>query len=159
MCLGGAPGWSCNGSYGTSKVKDGNYYGTTFGCWKDQNGNHGDPGDNCIPGCLAQAQADGLCAGMSGPACERETNWYAADAGRFGCLARLRITNPQNGKSVIVVALDAGPACWIENSVGHAAIDLSAPASRYLAGEDLGIVDEKLLHVVEVSSSTPLGPE
>jgi hypothetical protein len=157
--MGNSANWSCNGSYGTVKAANGDYYGTEFGCWVDSNGNaHTDPGDNCIPGCLSKAKANGICAGMTGPECEESVNWYAADAGRFGCLARLRVENPANGKAAIVAVLDYGPSCSVESKVSHAAIDLSAPAENYLLGGATGIVDKALLHVIEVDASTPLGP-
>jgi uncharacterized membrane protein YgcG len=158
VCMGTSASWSCGGSYGTQKAANGNYFGTSFGCYIDKNGNpQGDPGDNCIPGCLAKAQGS-ICAGMSGPECERAVNWYAADAGRFGCMARVRITNPKNGKSAVVAVIDYGPACWVEAKVSHAAIDLSTPASTYLFGGQTGISDKATVHVVEVDPSTPLGP-
>jgi hypothetical protein len=157
-CMGQTADWSCDGVYGTEKLADGDYYVTAFGCWKDANGNHSDPGDNCVPACLSQAQGEGLCAGLSGPACERKVNWYAADAGRFGCMARLRVTNPKNGKAVVVVALDFGPSCSMEESVSHGVIDLSYPTNYYLFGEAKGADEEAEVHVVEVDASTPLGP-
>ncbi|MEZ4294138.1 MAG: hypothetical protein R3B70_04110 [Polyangiaceae bacterium] len=159
VCMGTTATWSCDGTWGTKKAENGDYYITAFGCWKDANGGlHQDPGDNCIPACLSQAKAAGLCANMTGPTCESTVNWYAADAGRFGCLARLRVTNPKNGKSVVVVALDYGPNCSIEKQVSHAALDLSYPANNYLFGSEQGIVDKSKVHVVEVDPSTPLGP-
>jgi hypothetical protein len=157
-CMGTQTSWSCDGLYGTDKASNGDYYSTEFGCWKDANGNHGDPGDNCIPTCLKEAQGAGLCAGLSGPACERAVSWYAADGARFGCLARLRVTNPKNGKAVVVAVLDFGPSCSVEDKASHAAIDLSYPASKYLFGGPTGISDKALAHVVEVDPSTPLGP-
>jgi hypothetical protein len=159
ICMGTTNTWSCSGSYGKAKVEDGDYYATEFGCWTDGNGNvHTDPGDNCIPTCISQAQSDGLCAGLDGPTCEETVNWYAADGARFGCLARLRVTNPANGKAVVVVALDYGPACSVEDSVSHAIIDLSGAANEYLFGGPQGASDMTTVHVVEVSKSTPLGP-
>lgn len=159
VCLGTTNTWSCTGSYGKSKLEDGDYYATSFGCWTDANSNvHTDPGDNCIPGCLSKAQSDGLCENMSGPECEESTNWYAADAGRFGCMARLYVENPKNGKAVVVVALDYGPACWVENGVSHGIIDLSGRVNQYLFGGDQGASDKTLVHVVEVAPSAPLGP-
>jgi hypothetical protein len=156
---GGETSWSCNGLYGTIPEANGEYYATEFGCYVDANGNdQGDPGDNCIPACLSQAQSSGLCAGMSGPECEESVNYYAADGARFGCLARLKVTNEANGKAVVVVALDYGPACSVEATVQHAAIDLSYPADDYLFGEETGISDEALVHVDVVDASTPLGP-
>jgi hypothetical protein len=160
VCMGTSASWACSGSYGTAKMDDGNYYATSFGCWVDGNGDpHSDPGDNCIPGCLNQAQNAGLCAGMSGPACEQSVNWFAADAGRYGCLARLRVTNPANGKSVVVVALDYGPACWVEDQVDDGVLDLSYPSTNYLFGDQVGVLEKKGVHVVEVDPSTPLGPQ
>jgi hypothetical protein len=154
--------WSCPGSYGTTQASDGNYYVTSFGCWIDNNGvAHGDPGDNCIPACLSEARATGLCAsGWSGKTCEQQVKWYVADSGRFGCLQRLRVTNPANGKKVVVVALDAGPACWVEAKVSKAILDMSPPTAIYLFGTSaISATERELVHVVEVSSSTSLGPE
>lgn len=152
--------WSCTGSYATTKVAGGKYHSTSFGCWVDEDGDaHGDSGDNCIPFCLSKAKADGLCAGMSGPQCERETNWYAADSGRFGCLTRLRVTSVASGKSAIVVVLDAGPACWVEKKVQGGVLDLSSRVTEYLFGGQVGLVDDAMVQVEEVAASTPLGPE
>jgi uncharacterized protein YraI len=162
VCL-GAPGddtLSCGGSWGTHKATDGDYYMTAFGCWVDASGGvHTDPGDNCVPSCLSQAKAAGLCnSGGSGAACEEAVTWYTADGGRFGCLTRLRITNPANGKSVIGVVLDFGPACHVERSAGKEVLDSSGRINRYLFGADNGWSDRASVHVVEVDSSTPLGP-
>ena len=159
VCMGTTATWSCSGTWGTKKAENGNYYATSFGCWKDANGvSHGDPGDNCIPACLSKAKDSGLCAGKTGPECEESVKWFAADAGRFGCLARLKVTNPKNGKSVIVAALDYGPNCSVESQVSHAALDLSYPTTTYLFGSQQGIVDKSSVHVIEVDPSTPLGP-
>jgi hypothetical protein len=160
QCLGGSYTLVCGGSYGTQKSTTGNYYLTAFGCWKDASGTiHTDSGDNCIPTCLSQARSSGLCsAGASGPSCEESVTWYTADAARFGCLARLKITNPANGKSVIAVALDYGPSCTVEHSVSSPVLDASGRIDRYLFGADQGAVDRAKVHVVEVDSSTPLGP-
>jgi hypothetical protein len=161
ICMGtSATNFSCSGSYGTTPVDDGNYYITSFGCYVDASGNvQTDPGDNCIPSCLSQAIAAGLCAaGSQGPDCEEAVNWYTADGARFGCLARLRITNPANGKTVVAVALDYGPACSVENSVSHAVLDTSGRIDDYLFGGAQGASDMSLVHVVQVDDSTPLGP-
>jgi hypothetical protein len=155
-----ATNFSCSGSYGKVPVDDGNYYITSFGCYVDASGNvQTDPGDNCIPSCLSQAQKAGLCpAGSSGPACEESVNWYTADGARFGCLARLRVTNPANGKAVVAVALDFGPACSVENGVSHAVLDTSGRIDDYLFGGPQGSTDRSLVHVVQVDDATPLGP-
>ncbi len=160
VCMGTTDTFSCTASYGTQRAQNGDYYLTAFGCWVDANGvAHGDPGDNCIPSCLAKAKAAGLCnAADTGKQCEERVTWFAADGARFGCLQRLRVENPKNGKKVVVVALDFGPACFVENSVGKAVLDASGRADRYLFGSDQGAVDKALVHVVEVDATTPLGP-
>jgi len=156
----GAP-WTCTGSYGTAKASSGDYYLTAFGCWKDAAGvSHGDAADNCIPTCLAQAKAAGLCLpGDTGKNCEERVTWFTADAARFGCLARLKVTNPANGKSVIAVALDFGPSCTsVEAKVKKEVLDASGRVDRFLFGSDQGVLDRSLVHVTEVAASTPLGP-
>lgn len=160
QCLGTSYTVNCPGSYGTEKSTAGDYYVTAFGCWVDAQGTiHTDPGDNCIPSCLSQAKAAGLCdAADTGPQCEERLTWFTADGARFGCLARLRITNPANGKSVVAVALDYGPACSLERSVSFPILDASGRVDRYLFGSDQGAVDRALVHVVEVDTTTPLGP-
>ncbi len=159
ICMGDASDWSCSGSYGTTPVDDGNYYISEFGCYVDDAGVVTDPDDNCIPSCLSQAQAAGLCAaGSTGPECEESVNWYTADGARFGCLQRLRVTNPANGKALIAVALDFGPGCTGENNVQHAVLDSSGPVNDYLFGSGQGASQRSLVHVVEVDDSTPLGP-
>ena len=160
VCMGTTSTLDCPGSYGKTKAANGDYYITAFGCWIDANGvAHGDPADNCLPSCFAQAKAAGLCdpAG-TGKACEEKITWYTADAARFGCLAHLRVTDPKSGKSVIALALDFGPSCTVENGVSHAVLDTSGRIDRYLFGADQGAVDRTLVHVVEVDSSLPLGP-
>lgn len=158
--MGTAATLSCSGSYGTQQAANGDYYLTAFGCWLDAAGvAHGDSGDNCIPSCLQKARSAGLCLpGDTGPACEQRVTWYTADAARFGCLARVRIENPSNGKKVVAVALDYGPACFVENSVSKAVLDASGRVNRYLFGSDQGAVDRSLVHVIEVDDTTPLGP-
>ncbi len=161
ICMGTTPtNFSCSGSYGTVPVDDGNYYLTSFGCYIDASGNvQTDPGDNCIPSCLSKAIQAGLCpAGSQGPDCEEKITWFTADGARFGCLARLRVTNPANGKSVIAVALDYGPACSVENSVNHAVLDASGRIDDYLFGGQEGASDMAGVHVVQVDDSYPLGP-
>lgn len=158
-CMGTTTTFKCTGTFGTEKAQNGDYFITSFGCWTDANNVvHTDPGDNCIPGCLTKAQSSGLCKGMTGPQCEEAVNWYVADSGRFGCLARLRVENPKNGKKVIVVALDAGPACWVEQKVSQAILDASGRVNDALFGTQHGWSDKALVHVVEVDPATPLGP-
>jgi hypothetical protein len=158
-CMGTAGNWSCSGTTASTKMQNGNYYATAFGCWVDANGvNHADAGDNCIPACLSTLQANGACTGLSGPDCERHINWYAADRDRFGCGARLRVTNVETGKSAVVEVIDAGPACWVEQQASTGIVDLSSRATQYLFGGPVGWSDAAKIHVVEVDPSTPLGP-
>ena len=160
ICMGTTDTWSCTGSYGTTPSQDGNYYLSSFGCWVDTDGGtHTDPGDNCIPSCFSQAKAAGLCLTTdTGPECENRVNWFTADGARFGCLQRLRVTNPNNGKSVIAVALDFGPSCTGEGTVQHEVLDSSGAIDAYLYGGPEGTSDKAPVHVVEVDDSTPLGP-
>ena len=160
---GGGPSsshWSCTGTYGTSQPTDGRYDLTAFGCWTDASGGkHGDSGDNCIPGCFAKAKSAGLCSsGDSGKSCEERVSWYVADAARFGCLQRVKIVNPANGRAVVAVALDYGPACWVEAKVSKPGLDASGRVNRYLFGADQGITDRANVVVSLVASTTPLGP-
>jgi hypothetical protein len=153
--------WSCTGSYGTTRAADGDYFITAFGCWKDATGGlHGDSGDNCIPGCLAQAKTAGVClAGETGKQCEERVTWFTADAGRFGCLAKVKVTNPNTGKSVVAIALDFGPSCKsVEQKVQKAVLDASGRVDRELFGADQGFADHALVHVTEVPDATALGP-
>ena len=160
VCMGTHDGWSCGGSWGTAKQQSGDYYLTGFGCWKGSNGTvHTDPGDNCIPGCFSKAKSAGICkSNETGPQCEERVNWYTADSGRFGCLARVRITNPKTGKAVVAVVLDAGPSCTVEDHVSKGVLDASGRVDVQLFGSGQGWSDKALVHVVEVDSSTPLGP-
>ncbi len=153
--------WSCTGAYGTTKASDGEYYLTAFGCWKDAAGvAHGDTGDNCIPSCFAQAKAAGVCLpGETGKQCEERVTWFTADAARFGCLTKLKVTNPANGKSVVAIALDFGPSCTaVEDKVKKGVLDASGRVDRQLFGADQGYQDKSLVTVTEVPDSTPLGP-
>jgi len=162
-----ASSWSCTGTTGTSYPADGSLYVTSFGCWTDSGGiAHGDGDDNCIPWCMSgaslhgtEAEYDALCGGMSGPECERSVNWYTADADRYGCMTRLRVTNPANGKSAVLVVLDRGPACFVEDSVDHWVLDMSYPASYYLFGEPKSASERGEVIVEAVPYDTPIGPE
>lgn len=160
VCMGTTSTWSCSGTTGKTKMQNGDYVATAFGCWTDANGqDHSDSGDNCIPACFSQLKQSGACtSGMSGPECERHINWFAADRDRFGCGAKLRVTNPDNGKTAVVMVIDAGPACWVEDQVDTGVVDLSYRVTEYLFGGAVGVSDKEKVHVVEVDASTPLGP-
>lgn len=152
--------FSCTGTWGTAQPSDKSYYITAFGCWVDAaGGRHGDSADNCIPGCLSQLRSMGICSpSQTGKQCEEKLTWFTADVGRFGCGTRVRVTNPANGKSAVAIAIDYGPACWVERSVKRPILDASGRVNRYLFGEDKGASDRAVVHVEVVPSSTPLGP-
>jgi len=148
--------WSCGGLTGNTTNPDGVYYTTSFGCWVDEYGNsHGDAGDNCLPACSLSSIG---CSGMSGPACERHLNWYSADSDRFGCGTRIKVTEPDSGRSAILIAIDRGPNCTIERIVDHYVLDMSYRASYYLFGEPTSASERADVLVEVVDPSTPLGP-
>ncbi len=164
-CLGaaGTDTLICNGDTGTDPSTDGDYYLSEFGCWADSSGGiHLDQGDSCVPDCLAQAVAAGLCTGgsssTSGPACEETLDYYIADDDRFGCLSRVRVSNPNTGVAVIAIVIDGGPQCSLEQSVDMEVLNASGPVNNYLFGGYAGAEDHTVVHVVQVDSSTPLGP-
>ncbi len=151
-----SPDWSCDGLTSSSRNSAGTYYVTAFGCWVDAAGNdHTDGDDNCIPSCPRAAIG---CSGLSGPECERATNWYFADADRFGCGTRVKITNGANGKAAIIQSIDRGPNCRIEQKVDFWVLDISYPASKYLFGGPMSATDQGAVQVEVVDPSTPLGP-
>jgi Somatomedin B domain len=148
--------WSCGGLTGVTTNPDGIYYATSFGCWVDAQGNaHSDGGDNCLPACSLASIG---CSGKTGPQCERAINWYTADADRFGCGTKLLVTNPDNGKSAVLMAIDRGPNCRIERKVDHWVLDISTRASLHFFGESTAATERADLHVEIVDPSTPLGP-
>lgn len=141
--------YACSGFTGTRIPPNGNYKTTAFGC---VNG-FTDPNDNCMGAC---GNPPGLCNGPSGPDCERKLDWFAADADRYGCFSRLKITNPKTLKSAVVIVIDRGPACSQEQAFNAPIIDLSYTAAKYVGGSSGG--NYEVAHVEKVSSSTPLGP-
>jgi hypothetical protein len=150
----------CDGPSGnTSKQVPSNHvYSTSwFGCYAKPDGTIvKDPTDNCLFACGSK----GLCAaGLSGPECEASIKWFAADADRYGCGARIRLTNCVNGKQVVVTTLDRGPNCPTEKSFGVPVIDMSHDAMIYLFdGKEYGGSDKKRIVVEPVDAATPLGP-
>jgi hypothetical protein len=148
--------WSCSGLTGRTTNSAGTYYTTSFGCWVDANGtNRGDPGDNCIPACSLASIG---CSGMTGPQCERMHNYYTAGSDRFGCGTRVKVTNPDTNKSVVLISLDRGPNCTIENTVDFWVLDMSYPASNYLFGGPTSATERANVQVEVVDDSVPVGP-
>src|SRR5690242_12242055 len=105
----------CNGLYNTQPSPTGQYVATDFGC--SSNPYFTDPTDTCgSAACIQSAYDEGVCSSsQSHASCQRAVNWYSIGGARFGCGARLLVTNPQNQKSVVVMVLDNGPSCSVEN--------------------------------------------
>ena len=152
-----SPNWSCDGLAGDTWNPTGSYWTTSFGCWVDSNGGrHQDSGDNCIPACSLSSIG---CSGVSsGPECEYMLNWYIANTDRFGCGTKLRVTAPENGKQAIVVAIDRGPNCRIEQRVNYWVLDMSTAVSMYLFGEQTSATERREVIVEVVPDSFTLGP-
>ena len=148
--------WSCNGLTGTTTNAERVYYTTSFGCWTDEDGDpRGDAGDHCLPACSLSSLG---CDHLTGPQCERATNWYTAGSDRFGCGTRLAVTNPDTNKTAVLEVIDRGPNCSIESAVDHWVLDMSYPASYYLFGEPTSASERADVVVELVPSNTPLGP-
>src|SRR5580704_19612016 len=154
--VGGFPG--CSGSFNTHPSPSGEYYATDFGC--SSNPYFTDPGDACgSAACIDSAYNEGVCSsGQSNADCQRAVNWYSVGGASYGCGARLQVTNPANGKSVVVMVLDNGPSCTVENDADFWVLDVSYPTIMYLFGSEEGYSDHALINVTTVGSSTPLGP-
>ncbi|HEY8087302.1 MAG TPA: hypothetical protein VIF09_05645 [Polyangiaceae bacterium] len=154
--VGGFPG--CSGLYNTNPSPTGSYYATDFGC--SSNPYFDDPGDTCgSASCIQSAYDEGVCSsGDSHASCQRKVNWYAVGGASYGCGARLQVTNPANGKSVVVMVLDNGPSCTVENNAGYWVLDVSYPTIMYLFGSEEGWGDHARIQANVVDSSTPLGP-
>ena len=68
----------------------------------------------------------GTTASESNASCQRAVNWYSIGGASYGCGARLQVTNPANGKSVVVIVLDNGPSCAVENNAGFYGAQMNA---------------------------------
>ena len=155
------PPSSCDGPSGntTTQIPANDLYATSwFGCYRKSDGTiYEDPYDNCEFACGSM----GYCSsGQSGPSCEADLMWFAADADRYGCGGHIRATNCENGRSVVLVTLDRGPNCGaVEQSCDAPVLDMSRPAMDYLfEGGTFGGCDHKRVVVEEVPDGTPLGP-
>jgi len=151
----------CDSSSGntTSEIPSNNIYSTSwFGCYRKTDGTiYKDPYDNCEFACGDR----GLCASsLTGPECEAELKWFAADADRYGCGGRIRVTNCKNRKQVVLVTLDRGPNCkTVEKADGAPVLDMSQPAMVYLFdGKTYGGSDKQRVVVERVAGTTALGP-
>jgi len=152
---------ACDGPSGfTSREipSNGLYASSWFGCYRKSDGSiYKDPYDNCEFACGPR----GYCpSGQSGPECEADLMWFAADADRYGCGGLIRVTNCDTGRSVVLVTLDRGPNCKsVEKSCSAPVLDMSRPAMEYLFdGKRYGGCDHKRVVVEKVAQGTPLGP-
>lgn len=151
----------CDGPSGNTSTEvppNGLFSTSWFGCYLEDDGSiYQDPFDNCEFACGSQ----GLCpAGQGGPECEANLRWFAADADRFGCGGRIRVTNCDNGNAVVLVTLDRGPNCnSVEMDCGAPVLDMSHDAMDYLfEGSFYGGCELQGVVVEAVAAGTPLGP-
>lgn len=154
--VGGFPG--CSGLFNKNPSPTGAYYATDFGCSSDPY--FTDPGDTCgSASCIQSAYDQGVCSGSESKAsCQRAVNWYSVGGASYGCGTRLQVSNPANGKSVVVMVLDDGPSCTVENDANFWVLDVSYPTIMYLFGSEEGWGDHARVNAVVVDGSTPLGP-
>lgn len=155
------PPTQCDGPGGNTatEVPPNALYATSwFGCYMEEDGSIvEDPFDNCEFACGSQ----GLCpAGQAGPICEATLRWFAADVDRYGCGGRIRVTNCENGASVVLATLDRGPNCnSVEMACDAPVLDMSHDAMVYLFdGGTFGGCDHEVVVVEPVDADTPLGP-
>lgn len=152
---------TCDGPSGNTSTEippNGLFSTSWFGCYMEDDGTiYEDPFDNCEFACGNQ----GLCpAGQDGPTCEANLRWFAADADRYGCGGRIRVTNCDNGNAVVLVTLDRGPNCnSVEMACDTPVLDMSHDAMVYLFdGATYGGCEHQAVVVEAVDANTPLGP-
>lgn len=139
---------ACSGLTSTVPSPNQQYKLTAFGC----SPGFSDPQDNCLP---AHGNPPEYCpGGMSGPDCERQIEWFAANTDIFGVWKKLLVTRPDTGKSVVVLTIDRGPNCTRERQFGPL-LDVSYSAATYL-GESGG--NYETVTARPVPDDTPLGP-
>lgn len=154
------PPVSCDGPSGTTSTEvpsNGLFSTSWFGCYLGEDGEIvQDNSDNCEFACGPM----GLCDdGASGPECEAGLQWFAADADRYGCGGRIRVTNCSNGNAVVLVTLDRGPNCGVEMDCETPVLDMSHDAMVYLFdGNEYGGCEHQVVVVEAVDEATPLGP-
>ena len=154
------PPSACDGpsGYTSTEIPPNGLFSTSwFGCYFDDAGDIvQDPGDNCEFACGSQ----GLCPGQDGPSCEANLRWFAADADRYGCGGRIRVTNCENGNAVVLVTLDRGPNCnSVEMACDTPVLDMSHDAMDHLfEGSFYGGCEHQVVVVEAVDAATPLGP-
>ena len=75
--------------------------------------------------------------------------FYVAGAQRFGCGTTLRVTNPQNGRCVVVYTEDGGPGSKYESAPygGRRILDSSPAVVQYLQLQQTGWKNSDLVYV------------
>lgn len=83
---------------------------------------------------------------------------YIADSWRFGCGARVKLTNPRNGRWCVAQVADVGPNICVERAAGRPIIDASPVVTRELYGRTgVGWSDRVPIVAERVAAGTPLG--
>jgi hypothetical protein len=93
------------------------------------------------------------CAGTA------DGRWlYIADAWRFGCGARVKVTNPRTGRWCVTQVADIGPNICVERAAGKPVIDASPAITRELFGAGAVGWSQRMLVLAEaVAAGTALG--
>lgn len=125
------------GALTDDRVPDGQGYElTTFG----------GPGDEQPVSCTGAADADG-------------TWYYAANAQRFACGARIRLADEERSRCVIVEVADLGPNACVEEAGGQPIWDVSPLAAQQLVGSmSVGWSEHVPVFGAPVDRDNPLGP-
>ncbi len=118
---------------GRTIPSDNTYYITTFG-----------GGSDAQPmACAGRADGRGL---------------YIADSWRFGCGARVKLTNPSNGRWCVTTVADVGPNICVERAARKPIIDASPAITRELYNiGSAGWSDRVVVRAERVANTTPLG--
>lgn len=83
---------------------------------------------------------------------------YIADSWRFGCRAKVRLTNPRTGRWCVAQVADVGPNICVERAARKPIIDASPVLTRELYNRSgVGWSDRVEVRAELVASSTPLG--
>ncbi len=83
---------------------------------------------------------------------------YIADSWRFGCGARVKVTNPRTGRWCVTRVADVGPNICVERAARKPIIDGSPAITRELFGmSGVGWSDRVVVRAEVVPSSTALG--
>ncbi|MEZ4408768.1 MAG: hypothetical protein R3A52_20195 [Polyangiales bacterium] len=83
---------------------------------------------------------------------------YIADAWRFGCGAKVRVTNPRTGRWCVAEVADVGPNICVERAARRPIIDASPVITRELFNaSSAGWSDRITVRAEMVPRDTPLG--